>query len=651
MVDRSIVLFGTSETAPERFELEAGPVSATFENGALRWIRLGDIEVLRGIAFLVRDRNWVTPSPLLSDLKVDRSAGGFRVTFKALCRTEDGELPWSAEIVGEADGTLRFVGTASPAKDFVTNRTGFVILHPLERVVGCPVEVTHVDGTKRRARFPEFIDPEQCFFDVRALSHEVAPGVWATCTMEGDSWEMEDHRNWLDASFKTYVRPMALPYPYTIAGGSSVTQTVTLGLSGTVPRVSKFSDDAPVQIALGSTTGRMPAIGLRAPLQWMDEALETVDLVRQAGPQLLGGRFDPRAGHGVRELKQLGALAKSIGAGLTIELVVPCRRDPSEELAEFAAQVRDSGVRPESIAVALPDDRIRLEPGAPPPPLSLLGAVHHAARAAFPDAIIGGGSFGFFTELNRNWPPIGLIDYITHIVCSVVHACDDRAMMENIESFQHMTRTIRAFAGDKPYRLTASSLGLDIGPYGAPAPNPDNMRGTMVRMDPRHRGLFGAAWTLATIAEAARGGLQAISPAALAGEFGIVHRRLNYDQPWFDGLGRTAVYPIYHVVAGMAQAAGRSCIHALPSDRTRIAALAYQEPDGGTCLWLANLREAPQQVLLPRIEGDLHVCRIDETTFEAATADPRFLQSGEAVQSGREIEVGSYGIARIRIGG
>jgi hypothetical protein len=31
--------------------------------------------------------------------------------------------------------------------------------------------------------------------------------------MEGDAWEMEDHRNWLDASFKTYVRPLALPYP------------------------------------------------------------------------------------------------------------------------------------------------------------------------------------------------------------------------------------------------------------------------------------------------------------------------------------------------------------------------------------------------------------------------------------------------------
>ena len=651
MVDRSIALFGTLETAPARIELTAGPISATFENGALRWIRLGDVEVLRGIAFLVRDRRWDTPSPLLSDLKVDQTDRGFRVTFKALCRSEDGELPWTAEIVGAEDGTLRFIGTASPANDFVTNRTGFVVLHPLERVVGCPVEVTHVDGNKRHARFPEFIDPEQCFFDVRALSHEVAPGVWATCTMEGDSWEMEDHRNWLDASFKTYVRPLALPYPYTIAGGSSVTQTATLGFSGTMPRISGSASDAPVQIAFGSAASRMPAIGLRAPLQWMEQALETIDLVRQAGPQLLNGRFDPREGHGVKELKQLGALAKTIGAGLTLELVAPCRCDPSSELTEFAAQLRESGVRPESIAVAVAEDRIRLEPGAPPPSLALLGEVYRAARAAFPGTIIGGGSFGFFTELNRNWPPLGLIDYVAHVVCSVVHASDDRAMMENIDSFQHMTRTIRAFAGSLPYRLIASGLGLDIGPYGPPAPNPDNTRRTMVRMDPRHRGLFGAAWTLASIAEATRGGLQAISPAALAGEFGIVYRRLSYDQPWFDDLGRAGIYPVYHVVSGMAHAAGQPYIDAIPSDRTRIAALAYREANGGTSLWLANLRDKPQQILLPRIEGGLQVCRLDDTTFEAAATDPNHLQSRGSALSGPEIDIGAYGIARIKMGG
>ena len=38
--------------------------------------------------------------------------------------------------------------------------------------------------------------------------------------MKGDAFEMEDQRNWADASFKTYVRPLPKPRPYVIAEGA-----------------------------------------------------------------------------------------------------------------------------------------------------------------------------------------------------------------------------------------------------------------------------------------------------------------------------------------------------------------------------------------------------------------------------------------------
>jgi hypothetical protein len=171
----------------------------------------------------------------------------------------------------------------------------------------------------------------------------------------------------------------------------------------------------------------------------------------------------------------------------------------------------------------------------------------------------------------------------------------------------------------------------------------------MARMDPRHRGLFGAAWTLASIGEAARGGLAAISPAALVGEFGIVHRRLPYDQPWFDDLGRAAVYPVYHVVAGMARAAGRPLVEATSSDRTRIAALAHRTANDAISLWLANLRDYPQQVMLPDINANARLGRLDESTFDAAATDPAFLYAHATSLSSREIEIGAHGIVCIQM--
>jgi hypothetical protein len=651
MIDRAIAMFGTTQPVAESVELRAGPLSATFENGALRWIRFNGTEAVRAIAFLVRDRNWNTPTALLSNLELRQSEVDFRVTFNALCRTADGELPWTAEITGTSDGTLTFIGTAVPRADFVTNRTGFVLLHPLQGVAGRSVEIEHVDGSCRRARFPLLVDPEQCFLDIRSLAHEVLPGVTATCRMEGDAWEMEDHRNWLDASFKTYVRPLALPHPYKIEAGSRVTQKVTLSFAGSRPPAVPTAADASVSVALGGESGeRMPLIGLRTPLQWMEEAAAAADLIRLAGPALLNGRIDPRAGHGAKEMRRLGELAAATGAGLALEFVVPCRRHPSLELAEFASWVDQAGIRPESIMLAAVPDRIRLEPGPPPPPLALLGEIYRAARAAFPNAVIGGGTFGFFTELNRNWPPIGLIDFIGHMVSSVVHAADDHAMMENLESFGHIARTVRAFAGSLPYRVISSSIALDTSPYGEPAANPENGRSTMVRMDPRHRSLFGAAWTLGSIAEAARAGLAAITPAALAGELGIVHQRLPYSQPWFDDLGSPAVFPIYHVIAGLAPAAGRPLLEAVSADSRRIAALAHRGAGGETCLWLANLTDRPQRVGVSGLGEDVCTGRLDHSTFEAAAGDLSFLQAQSGAPFSPEIEIGAHGILRFQTG-
>ena len=56
--------------------------------------------------------------------------------------------------------------------------------------------------------------------------------------MEGDTFEMEDQRNWMDASYKTYVRPLALPWPYPIEQGRRFTQSVALTVEGALPAVT-----------------------------------------------------------------------------------------------------------------------------------------------------------------------------------------------------------------------------------------------------------------------------------------------------------------------------------------------------------------------------------------------------------------------------
>ena len=208
---RAVKLYGTEEIGPRSRKLTAGPLTAELENGQLRYVAFKGIEALRGIAFLVRDQNWGTYTPQIDSMWVKEEAGSFTVEYRAVCADANQRLQYAARIIGSNDGVLVFDAVATPETDFVTNRAGFVVLHPAW-LAGQKLKVTHVDDREEETRFPERISPSQPVFDIRALSHEVAPGLWATCRMEGDTFEMEDQRNRTDASYKTYVRPLALPW-------------------------------------------------------------------------------------------------------------------------------------------------------------------------------------------------------------------------------------------------------------------------------------------------------------------------------------------------------------------------------------------------------------------------------------------------------
>ena len=129
-------------------------------------------------------------------------------------------LRYSAQIAGAVE-ELTFTATAIPDGDFETNRCGFCILHPIVGLAGSPVSVEHTDGSVVETVLPELIDPWQPFKDMRAITHTVRDGLTAECRMEGDTFEMEDQRNWSDASYKTYVRPLALALALRAACGQA----------------------------------------------------------------------------------------------------------------------------------------------------------------------------------------------------------------------------------------------------------------------------------------------------------------------------------------------------------------------------------------------------------------------------------------------
>ncbi|EJT01701.1 hypothetical protein [Rhizobium sp. CCGE 510] len=558
-------LFGTRavETPPVR--LTAGKLTADLANGNLRTIRYDGVEVLRAISYLVRDRDWGTYSPEIADLSIEQHDDRFEVAYLARCNGP-GETRLVIDVrISGGSTRLDFEAEARTETGFETNRCGFCILHPIVGVAGSPATVEHVDGRVVATCFPDLIEPWQPFKDMRAIAHEVMPGVAAECRMEGDTFEMEDQRNWSDASYKTYVRPLALPWPYQMPISQSVRQKTSLVIRDTRRSVvrSAASSTGAVKLELGARTGAMPEIGVIITPEEAEATLSAQSVLAEIAPRELLFHFDPDAGHGLEALKNFAAIAAAHRGRSTLEIALACKASPASEAAEIARQMQRADFNPDAILISPSVDRQSTPPGSKWPDCPPFEEIYAAARAAFPGIRIGGGMLSYFTELNRKRVPSGEIDFVSHCTNPIVHTADDLSVMQTLEALPFITRSVRAIYGDKHYRIGPSTIPMRQNPYGSRTmDNPSGGRIPMANRDPRHNGRFVAAFALGYTIRVLDAGLECLTLSALTGPFGLI---AGLDEPTEQG-GRRPLFDTVRTLSALAGASWQECVSASPSE-------------------------------------------------------------------------------------
>ena len=646
---RPLKLCGTEEIDPPSRKLTAGAITAELETGQLRYVEFNGVEVLRGIAFLVRDQNWGTYTPQIDSLSIKEGAGSFTVEYRAVCEDASQRLAYDARIKGSSDGALAFDAVATPETDFVTNRAGFVVLHPAG-LAGQKLKVMHVDGREEETRFPERISPSQPVFDIRALTHEAAPGLWATCRMEGDAFEMEDQRNWTDASYKTYVRPLALPWGYTLAKGSRHEQSVRLSFAGGGGTGDRRVSGA-IAIKLGQDLSLcVPELGVALPHDEIEAASAAIDALRALKPRFLVCHADMRESLALSQFERIRQVGEAAAAKIVLEVVVPDEADARASLESVAAAAKRARLDIDSIIVSSEADLKSWQPGATRPGKPTVEDIAAAARAAFPETKLGGGMLSTFTELNRKQPKAAF-DFITHTTCSIVHAADDRSVMETLEALPAIIGSTRAMIGEKPYRIGPSAIAARMNPYGKGLlDNPANRRVCLTNHDPRQRGLFNAAWTLGYLASCAYAGVSSVSMGAACGPLGFIHHRAaDHRQPYFDSLDGRAVYPAFHVMAGLARGAGRHLVETQSSEPRRVAGLAWRE-GARSVLWLANLTAEPLTIRIGSFEdARLQATVLDSSVFEKVVGSLNALEVLRRPLKEAELNLDAYAVARVEL--
>ncbi len=502
----AVMFFGTDEELPKVSILRAGALSAEFDMGNLRHIRINGVEIIRAISFIIRDRDWGTYNPIFTGIEIEESDGAFTASYRAT--VEDGQQGLSYRAVIKANqGRLSFQVQAEATTDFVTNRTGFVVLHPIAGVAGAPVEVEQVDGCIVQSHFPELINPVQPMMSLRALTHEAAPGLHVTCRMEGDTFEMEDQRNWTDASFKIYSTPLSLPFPVSLAAGATVVQALELH----VERIAVAAPTAPpallVPIVLCASTRAVPTIGTSASTGPDPAADPTAD------PGILLVELDLAAANWRPLLIRAAAEA---GTGLLDVRLI------SEDPRLIAAAIDElAPLAPARLGVFSPLTHVTEAAG---------WRALTTAAAAHLDAQLVGGTRAHFTELNRNHERLPAeLPSLSYSSTPQMHARERAQLVESVAIQRLTARDAVRIAAGRPVHLGPVTLRPRFNAVATAPPPPEpsdlahgsgpaHLEGAT---DPRQSSPALTAWLVASAAASSIDGIASLSFFEASGPRGV----------------------------------------------------------------------------------------------------------------------------------
>ena len=392
---------------PEPRVWNSGPWSFELRGDEVADLRFDGSVVLRGVKAVIRDRNWGTVASQAVAVVAHPDSLEVELRFSGLGGEFSGVLRVSAE-----QDELRIVTALHALVPFERNRAGLVVLLPADAAAS-PLRVRHPDGTSELATLPGPIAPHQPALDIEGLEWS-GDGVDVMLAFHGDVFEMEDQRNWTDASFKVYSTPLSRPFPVAVAAGTVISQTLELRATRAA---SSSVAVAAGPIALLPSGRRVPAIGTSASTGPDPLAGTATD------PGVLLVELDLAAANWRPALAR--AVAEAGDAPLDIRFISD---DPG---AIDAAVAELAPLAPARLGVYSPVTHVTEEVG--------WRALTTAVAASGIGAELVGGTRAHFTELNRNHDRLPAdLPALTFSSTPQMHAHERAQLVESI-AMQRLT--------------------------------------------------------------------------------------------------------------------------------------------------------------------------------------------------------------------
>lgn len=462
-------------------KLVAGPLTLEYSEGSLWNISNGSEEVIRRIYLVFQDINWTSRQFIIKDEIWDVADRSFSARIKAQGSHDAKDLSVELSITGSESGEITYGFNASTAVSFMRNRLGLCLLHPVAGLAGRDCELTKVDGAVEKSKFPESISPNQPFLNLSGISHQLQSGQVATVNFAGEIFETEDHRNWSDASYKTYCTPISLPFPAQVSPGETLSQKITVSISG--DNTSSISKNESVVITVGAKEIELPEIGLglsEDPAHLIASEYAEFDEIAIKHLRLaLKGDFQIRS-----TVEQVLSVTKQ----LKIDLDLAIKAESPEQLQAILQPIVELKNQIRSFYIFSASEKTT--------PIEFIQVAEESLGGK--SKIIGGTDL-YFTELNRNQSAVDFVDQVNFSMNPQVHSFDDRTLIQNTASQKAIATNAHWIAKGKKVSIGPITLRPRYNPNAA-QPNKDLSNTALPSsVDARQRTWFAEGWTAMSI--------------------------------------------------------------------------------------------------------------------------------------------------------
>lgn len=454
-------------------KLTTGKISCLYEHGRLRYLKYGDIELIRMIYFAVRDKDWKTALCTIENESIETDENGFSISYNSFHKLYD--ISFRTDVLIQAvDNAISFYAKGEALSSFQRNRIGICVHHPVKECEGKKVIVTRPDGTDYTASFPDLISPYQPFKEIMKMQCEISEGIKTELNFEGDTFETEDQRNWSDSSFKTYSTPLNIHFPVQVNKGDLVEQKLEIKITG--ENVKKEAET----ITKEEKRIPFPKIGyeFRSGEQLSGDEINLLLQIHFDHYRVELSLFHTDWQHNLQKNFEETKKIKT-----KLELVLFINDDFKNQLSLFLIFIEENAYLIGSILV--------LHTQYNTTPKNILEFAYTEIKSSNPHIKVGYGTNRFFADLNRNRPAGNKYDFVSFSLCPQVHADDSRSLIENLERQADIIQTVLSFTRGKQIHISPVTLKTRV--------IETEINEVTSDYDSRQHRSFGAFWTLSAI--------------------------------------------------------------------------------------------------------------------------------------------------------